>query len=105
MFRLGYYHIYYRDGSEEKVEILWGENIGPCEIANIFATDDFYEGESSADFHCEETVFTCEFEDKEDKRYYRFVIPTDKAVDRVVPELFEEYRDRVLISRVDIVNP
>ena len=105
MFRMGHYHIYYQDGSEEKVELLWGENIGPSQIDEISAIDDFYEGASAAPFYCEETVFTCDFEDMENKRYYRFVIPTDKVVDRVEPELFEQYRDHVSISRIEICNP
>jgi len=107
MFRLGYYHIYYRDGSEDRVEILWGENIGPCEMKNAPSQSSLFEvegGSLSQDLDCEETIFTCEFEEKENKRYYRFVIPTDQPVDRVEPEIFEQYRDRVLISRMDIRN-
>ena len=54
--------------------------------------------------YCRETVFTCDFVDQGDGRYYRFVIPTDKEVARVEAELFDEYRDRVLISRIEIHN-
>lgn len=107
MFRLGYYHVYYQDGSDERVEILWGENIGLCDMADRSSESSNFEvegGEFSEQLYCEETVFTCEFEEKGNKRYYRFVIPTGKAVERVEPEIFEEYRDHVSISRMEICN-
>ena len=105
MFRLGYYHVYYQDGSDERVEILWGENIGPCEIPDLSDIDEFVDGISPVDFlDCQETIFTCDFELMNGERYYRFVIPTNKAVARVEPELFEQYRDGVIISHIDIRN-
>ena len=104
-FRLGYYHVYYKDGTDEKVEILWGENIGPDHIPAFSRLPAYYEGEPiSEDFSCKETVFTCDFVDEGDTRYYRFVIPTDKAVERVEQELFEAYRDRVSVSHIRICN-
>jgi len=105
MFRLGYYHIYYQDGTDDRIEIIWGENIGPSGIDELSPPASFMEGDPLPDrFSHEETVFTCEFEEIEGKRYYRFVIPTDKAVDRVVPELFEQYRDGVTVMRINICN-
>ena len=107
MVRLGYYHVYYQDGTQDKVEILWGENIGPCKMEKLASQSAFFEVEGDTTDHeldCEETVFTCEFEEKDGQRYYRFVIPTDKTVARVEPEIFEQYRDRVLISRINIQN-
>ena len=70
-----------------------------------YTVDEFVDGISPVDFlDCQETIFTCDFELMNGERYYRFVIPTNKAVSRVEPELFEQYRDGVTISRIDIRN-
>lgn len=103
MFRLGYYHLYFTDGTDARVEILWGENIGPCQMAGTQGAS-INEDATASRTYCKETVFTCDFEVLDGKRYYRFVIPTDKEVARVEAELFDEYRDRVLISRIEIHN-
>lgn len=105
MFRLGYYHIYYKDGTDEKVEILWGENIGPASLRDINGERAFEEDGRPADFsYCRETIFTCDFVDRDDGRYYRFLIPTNKPVDRVVPEIFAHYEDNVVINGIKIQN-
>ena len=105
MFRLGYYHIFYKDGTDEKVEILWGENIGPASIKSASGESGFEDDGRPADFnYCMETIFTCDFEDKDDGRYYRFVIPTKKPVDHVKPELFSKYEDNVVISSITVKN-
>ena len=105
MFRLGYYHVYYKDGTDERVELLWGENIGPDIIHDSEKVNGYLDGEVANDvLDCQETIFTCDFEIMNGKRYYRFVIPTDKEIARVEPELFDEYRDGVFISRIDIHN-
>jgi len=103
MFRLGYYHIYYKDGTEEKVEILWGENVGPMHQKLSDGNKAFEADGRPADFgYCRETIFTCAFEDKEDGRYYRFVIPAKGEIDRVEPEIFEEYMDKLLIDSISV---
>jgi len=105
MFRLGYYHIFYKDGSEEKIDILWGENIGPAAKKGEQRDHPFAEDGDPADFiYCRETVFTCDFVDKGDGRYYRFVIPTKKPVARVKPEIFGKYEDNVVISSITVKN-
>ena len=105
MFRLGYYHIYYKDGSDEKVEILWGENIGPASQKKDDKEKAFEEDGRPADFgYCSETVFTCDFVDRDDGRYYRFLIPTKKPVDHVVPEIFARFEDNVVINAIKIQN-
>ncbi len=104
MFRLGYYHIYYKDGTDERVEILWGENIGPASDKTQDG-DVAFDEEGTADLsYCKETVFTCDFADKDDGRYYRFVIPTNKPVERVKPEIFSRFEDNVVISSITVKN-
>ena len=103
MFRLGYYHIYYKDGSDERVEILWGENVGPMRAENSEGKVGFEDDGRPADMnYCGETIFTCDFEDKADGRYYRFVIPAKGEIDRVEPEIFEKYKDKLMIDSIKI---
>ena len=104
MFRLGYYHIYYKDGSDERVEILWGENVGPMRaVQEEGKVSSFEDDGRPADLgYCRETIFTCDFEDKEDGRYYRFVIPAKGEIDRVEPEIFEEYKEKLFIDSIKI---
>jgi hexosaminidase len=105
MFRLGHYHIYYKDGSDEKVEILWGENVGPMEIENDLASklgNNAVQSYETAYYL--ETAFTNDWKVIDKKRYYRFVIPTKKAVDRVELELFDEYTEKFTLHSLDINN-
>ena len=95
MFRLGYYHVYYKDGTDERVSILWGENVGPATEKNALKKLMSY---------TREPIFTCDFVDKGDQRYYRFVIPTHKAVERVETELFEKFKDNLIVDRICIQN-
>ncbi len=106
LFRLGYYHIHYKDGSEEKVEILWGENVGPAgEITENGAELAFAEdGQLKILTASRETIFTCDFLDKDGKRYYRFVIPTKKPVDRVETEIFEQFKGKHTVDTIQIHN-
>ena len=105
MFRLGYYHIYYKDGTDEKVEILWGENIGPKTQTSTGDKNTFEDDGRPSDFnYCKETIFTCDFEDMDDGRYYRFVIPAKKPVERVMPEIFDRYESDVMIAKIQIKN-
>jgi hypothetical protein len=105
MFRLGYYHIFYKDGTDEKIEILWGENIGPAAKKGADKDYPFTEDGDPKDFdYCRETVFTCDFVDQGDGRYYRFVIPTKKPVSYVKPEIFGKYEDHVVIGSVTVKN-
>ncbi len=106
MFRLGYYHIYYKDGSDERVEILWGENVGPMHSAQEEGKVTSFEDDGRpADLgYCRETIFTCDFEDMDDGRYYRFVIPAKKPVERVIPEIFDRYESNVMIAKIQIKN-
>ena len=50
----------------------------------------------------QETIFTCDFDDRADGRFYRFVIPVKKAVDRVEPEIFAEYKDKLIIDSIAV---
>lgn len=107
MFRLGYYHVYYKDGTDERVEILWGENIGnTCLDSEKIAKGGFEEdGIVKAVGMSRQTIFTCDFVDEGEKgRSYRFVIPTEKSVLRVEPELFDEYKEKVYIKSITIKN-
>ena len=94
-FRLGYFHLYYEDGSEDTVDIIWGENVGPATEENALKKLMSY---------TREPIFTCDFEDKGDRRYYRFVIPTKKPVARVETEIFDEYKDKYLQDSIVIRN-
>jgi len=95
MFRLGYFHVHYEDGSAEKVDILWGENVGPCKEENALLKLMSY---------TREPIFTCDFEDKNDLRYYRFVIPTKKPVSRVETEIFEQFKEKYTLDSIKICN-
>ena len=107
MFRLGHYHVYYKDGTDERVEILWGENIGnTCLASEKIEREGFEEdGRPKVVGMSRQTIFTCDFvDDKETGRAYRFLIPTKKAVDRVIPEIFDEYKEKVYIKSITINN-
>ena len=107
MFRLGYYHLYYKDGSEEKVEILWGENVGNTCIGDLNDANAGFEedGRPKLVGMARQTVFTCDFVEKAGEgRYYRFVIPTKKEVARVEPEIFPEYKEKFFIDRITVNN-
>ncbi len=105
MFRLGCYHIYYKDGTEERVEILWGENIGPAWDKANGENRPYGSNVRDPDIsYCRETVFTCDIEDRADMRYYRFVIPTKKPVERVETEILEEYEGKHILDRILICN-
>ena len=95
MFRLGYFHIHYADGSEEKVEIVWGENVGPQ--SEEFALKKLMS-------YTREPIFTCDFVDKNEKRYYRYVIPTKNPVARVETEIFEKFTGKHELDGITICN-
>jgi hypothetical protein len=95
MFRLGYFHIFYEDGTKESVSVLWGENVGPATEPHALKKLMSY---------TREPIFTCDFVDKDDRRYYRFVIPTKKPVSHVETEIFEQYKDKYIQDRVYIKN-
>lgn len=95
MFRLGYFHVHYEDGSAEKVDILWGENVGPCKEENALLKLMSY---------TREPIFTCDFEDKNNLRYYRFVIPVKKPVLSVETEIFEQFKDKYTLDSIKICN-
>ncbi|MBP3605402.1 MAG: family 20 glycosylhydrolase [Clostridia bacterium] len=104
MFRLGCYHIYYKDGTDEKVDIIWGENVGPA-MHKTEGKEYPFDDAGTVDLsYCKETVFTCDFVDKGDGRYYRFVIPTKKPVERVKPEILSKYEDNLVISSITVKN-
>ena len=44
------------------------------------------------------------FEDKDGRRYYRFVIPTKKPLSRVETEIFDEYKDKYLQHSITVHN-
>ncbi len=106
MFRMGYFHLHYEDGTEEKVEILWGENVGPAgQITDSGAKLEFEEdGQPKVNAYSRETIFTCDFIDKDDRRYYRFVIPTKKPVDHVETEIFEQFAEKHTVDSIEIHN-
>ena len=94
-FRLGYFHLHYEDGTEKKVEILWGENVGP-------ATEKYALKKLMS--YTREPIFTCDFADKDGKRYYRYVIPTEKRVSRVETEIFEQFKDKYVLDSIRVHN-
>ena len=106
MFHMGYFHLYYKDGTTEKVEIIWGENVGySAEAAESGAS--VVAGASTNPrtvSSCRETIFTCDFLDEGGKRYYRFVIPTKKPVARVETEIFEKFAGKHELKSIEIHN-
>ena len=107
MFRMGYYHIHYKDGTDEKKEILWGENVGPAgEITEDGAKIVYEEdGQPKIIAASRETIFTCDFEDRDGRRYYRFVIPVSKAVERVETEVFDRFAGKLTVERITVHHP
>ena len=106
LFRMGYFHLHYEDGTEEKVDILWGENVGPAgQITDGGAKIEYEEdGQPKLVSYSRETIFTCDFVDKNDRRYYRFVIPTKKPVARVETEIFEQFKGKHVVDSITIHN-
>lgn len=101
--RLGYYHINYEDGTTEKVSILWGCNIGYCGKENVRPQSSADGANPNVDYIAEPT-FTCEFDVDGDRLYYKFVIPTDKVVREVVPEIFDKYADQTTVKSIEIIK-
>ena len=106
MFRLGYFHLHYEDGTEERVEILWGENVGPAgKVTENGAKIEFEADGQPKDVDASrETIFTCDFLDHGGRRYYRFVIPTKKNVSHVETEIFERFAGKHEVASIEIRN-
>lgn len=115
--RLGYYHIVYKDGSSEKVDILLGSNIGYTpsdwdgseeQLDRIMGFDEFYLGEDGLGItvgyriNMLEATSTCDYVFKDNKVYYRMLLPTDKEVASVTAEIFEQYKDVVYIDSIAV---
>lgn len=100
--RMGYYNINYEDGTTEKVPILWGLNVGYSGDMNK-RPDESVDGANPSTEYMVEPTFTCEFVPAGSERYYRFVIPTSKAVKEVVPEIYDKYRERFTVKEIKIL--
>lgn len=94
--RIGYYNIYYEDGSIEKVDVCWGYNIG-----NIAADWEKLKTPRGA-FGDTETTYSCDFVRCGNETYYKTLIPVKKKVSRIEPDFFEEFKDNVLIREIRI---
>lgn len=99
--RMGYYHINYEDGTTEKISILWGYNIGYCGKENVGNGATAFGEDFNIDYMVEPT-FTCEFEKDEDNIYYKFVIPVNKPVKEVIPEIFNKYAKGTIVKSINI---
>lgn len=98
--RLGYYNIYYEDGTSEKISILWGINIGYN--GDMDSSPESIDGTNPGVKYMVEPTYTCDFVLTADNMYYKFVIPAKKAIREVVPEIFDEYVDKVEIKKITI---
>ena len=116
--RLGYYHIQYQDGSRETVDILLGSNIGYTpnnwdgsqeQLDSFFAipervlrADGLPEESNSFRPQLLEALYTCDFVFKNNKIYYKLLLPTKKEVASVTPEIFDKYKHSVYIDSIQI---
>ncbi len=100
--RLGYYNVYYEDGTFEKVSVLWGINIGYN--GDMDSSPESIDGTNPGVKYMVEPTYTCDFVLDSDNMYYKFVIPTKKPVKEVVPEIFDEYANDVIIKDITINN-
>jgi hypothetical protein len=99
--RMGYYHINYEDGTSEKVSILWGYNIGYCGKTGVGNNASDYGEDFNIDYMAEPT-FTCEYVKEDDGWYCKFVIPVDKPVKEVIPEIFDKYTENTKVKSIRI---
>ena len=116
--RLGYYHIQYKDGHRESVDILLGSNIGYTpldwdgssqQLDNFFAlpekvlrADGLPEENNSFRPRLLEALYTCDFVFKNNKIYYKLLLPTSAEVESVTAEIFDKYQKSVFIDSIQI---
>ncbi len=96
--RIGYYNVYYEDGSIEKVDVCWGHNIG-----NISAEWDKLETPLGV-MGDTETTYSCDFVRCGKETYYKTLISVKKKVRYIQPDFFEEYKNNVIIREIKIVE-
>lgn len=116
--RLGYYNIYYEDGTMEKTDIFFGRNIGYTptnwdgsdeQLDVLFGKEkdvkfgvDGLALQTNCRVNLIEVTASCDYVIKDNKIYYKLLIPTDKKVSKVVPEIFDKYEDKVYIDSIKI---
>ena len=116
--RLGYYHIQYKDGSRESVDILLGSNIGYTpidwdgsqeQLDEMFAVkerrlrpDGLPEETKSFRPQMLEALYTCDFVFKDNKIFYKLLLPVEKEVASIIPEIFDQYKDVVYIDSIQL---
>lgn len=96
--RMGYYHIYYEDGTVEHHDILWGTNIG-CITP---AWHSVGEERAKERGYLYEPAYSCDYVFDGEETYYRYIIPVTKKVSRVEPDIFEQYADKVFVKEVRV---
>lgn len=101
--RLGYYNIYYADGTVEKKDIFWGINIGYGADVDLTPKFDPATGTQWPVFVFEPCC-TCDMERIDGNRYFRTVFPTDKEVVKVEAEIFDEYKADTIVKEIKIVK-
>lgn len=100
--RIGYYNIHYTDGTIEKCSVLWGYNIGYSGGMEDRPEDEMA-GTIVGESYVLEPTYTCDYVFEDGRRYYRWIIPTERTVESVVPEIFEKYMDKTVIKEINIV--
>lgn len=101
--RIGYYNIYYEDGTTQKYDIYWGYNIGTSGGADL-KPGQMLDGMIQSSTYTMEPTYTCDYVTDYDKLYYRLIIPVRRRVKRVEPEIFEKYAGDTYVKSIKIIN-
>ena len=96
--KMGDYRIVYKDGTEELLPIYYG-----CNIGVIFPIDyDDGDDPNGTKSHILEPTFTCDYEIIGNEVYYKLVISSERKIEKIIPEIFKEYEDTVIIKKAEI---
>ena len=96
--KMGEYKIVYKDGTSESVDIHYGCNIGIIHSANYDPTAD----PGGTATHILEPIYTCDYEVVGDEVYYKYIIDSDKEIERVIPEISDKHLENVKILKITI---
>lgn len=87
-FLLGYYRVVMRDGTEQRIPISFGDNIG----TNVFTLQ-------NSGILCE-TMYTTEWQLTENKISYRFTAPLKGEPLYAAAQILPQYRDHVSVCEI-----
>ena len=95
---MGHYKIVYEDGEEELYPIYYGLNIGIV-IPDWYNQSDDKSGENIGVL---EPTCTCDYVMYDKKAFYKLLIPLKKKAVNIIPEIYDKYRENIIIKNIEI---